>query len=197
MSATKASHAVTSRYALALIELAQESNKIQQVEKDLADLVAMLKSSSDLKKFIHSPTLSRARQAAAIESVAEKAKFDPLTRNFLGVLVNNRRLNAVEPIVEAVKAELSRRRGEVAVEVQTAQDMTASQFEALSRAIAKSLGREVRIKARVEPSILGGLIVTVGSKMIDDSVARKLERLKAAMSKQSNQNTPEKTASVK
>ncbi len=184
----KASHAVTSRYALALIELAQESNRIQQVERDLNELGAMIAASADLTTVISSPSLSRDQQAKAIMAIADKAKFDGLTRNFLGVLVKNRRLGAVQGITEAFRTELSRRRGEVAVEVQTAQDMSTSQFEALQRAIAKGLGRDVALKAKVEPSILGGMIVTIGSKMIDDSVARKLERLKAAMSRQSNQN---------
>lgn len=184
----KASHAVTSRYALALIELAQESNKIEKVERDLNELAAMISASGDLATVISSPSLSSDQQAKAMMAIAEKAKFEGLTRNFLGVLVKNRRLAAVQGIVEAFRTELSRRRGEVAVEVQTAQDMSASQFEALQRAIAKGLGRDVALKAKVEPSILGGMIVTIGSKMIDDSVARKLERLKAAMSRQSNQN---------
>lgn len=191
MSATKASYAVTSRYALALIELASESNKTEKIERDLAELASMIKASPDLSAVIQSPSLGRDRQAKAIEALAQKAGFDGLTRNFLGVLVQNRRLNAVEPIIEAVKTELSRRRGEVAVEVQTAQDMTAAQVEALQRAISQSIGRDVALKMKVEPGILGGLIVTVGSKMIDDSVARKLERLKAAMSRQSNQNIQE------
>lgn len=184
----KASHAVTSRYALALIELAQESNRIQQVERDLNELGAMIAASADLTTVISSPSLSRDQQAKAIMAIADKAKFDGLTRNFLGILVKNRRLGAVQGISEAFRTELSRRRGEVAVEVQTAQDMSASQLESLQRAIAKGLGRDVALKAKVEPSILGGMIVTIGSKMIDDSVARKLERLKAAMSRQSNQN---------
>ncbi|MCE7888053.1 MAG: F0F1 ATP synthase subunit delta [Alphaproteobacteria bacterium PRO2] len=184
----KASHAVTSRYALALIELAQESNKIQQVERDLNELAAMIAASGDLATVISSPSLSRDQQGKAMTAIADKAKFDGLTRNFLGVLVKNRRLAAAQGIIEAFRTELSRRRGEVAVEVQTAQDMSASQFEALQRAIAKGLGRDVALKAKVEPSILGGMIVTIGSRMIDDSVARKLERLKAAMSRQSNQN---------
>jgi F-type H+-transporting ATPase subunit delta len=160
----KASHAVTSRYALALIELAQESNKIQQVERDLNELASMIVASSDLATVIFSPSLSSDQQFKAIMAIADKAKFEGLTRNFLGVLVKNRRLGVIQGITDAFRTELSRRRGEVAVEVQTAQDMSASQFE------------------------VGGMIVTIGSKMIDDSVARKLERLKAAMSRQSNQN---------
>ena len=185
----KASHAVTSRYALALIELAQESNRIQQVERDLNELGAMIAASADLTTVISSPSLSRDQQAKAIMAIADKAKFDGLTRNFLGVLVKNRRLGAVQGISEAFRTELSRRRGEVAVEVQTAQDMSASQLESLQRAIAKGLGRDVALKAKVEPSILGGMIVTIGSKMIDDSGARKHERQKAARSRQSNQNS--------
>ncbi|MGB4056887.1 MAG: F0F1 ATP synthase subunit delta [Alphaproteobacteria bacterium] len=188
MSAARASNAVTSRYALALMELASESGKIQQIERDLSEFSAMIAASPDLSSVVRSPLFSRNRQDAAIQSVAASAKFDPLTRNFLGVLVKNRRLAAVEAIIEAVHAESSRRRGEVIAEVQTAQDMSATQKEALQRALSKSLGCDVAIKAKVEPGILGGMIVTVGSKMIDDSVARKLERLKAAMGKQSNQN---------
>jgi F-type H+-transporting ATPase subunit delta len=197
VSATKISHAVTSRYALALIELAQESNKVEKVEKDLSDLSAMITGSPDLALAISSPSLSRDKQAAAVSALADKAKFDALTKNFLGVLVNNRRLGAVQAIIEAVKAELSKRRGEVAVDVQTAQPMTATQMEALQRAISKSLGREVAMKARVEPGILGGLIVTVGSQMVDDSVLRKLQRLKAAMGRQSNQNFNDTMKEVK
>ncbi len=188
MSAKKAPHAVTSRYALALIELAQESNKIEAVERDLTELAAMIAASPQLYAVIHAPSLSRNQQGSAVDAIAEKARFDGLTRNFLGVLVNNRRLGAVGQIVEAFRAELSRRRGEVSVEVQTARGMTASQAQALQRSISKNMGREVTLKARVEPSILGGMIVTVGSKMIDDSVAHKLARLKAAMGRSSNEN---------
>jgi F-type H+-transporting ATPase subunit delta len=197
VSTTKVSHAVTSRYALALIELAAESDKTGKIEQDLIDFSSMIASSPDLSRAIHSPSLSRDRQHSAIDAIAAKAGFDALTRKFLGVLVNNRRLNAVQPIIEAIRAELSRRRGEVAVTVQTAQAMSAAQMEALRRAISKSLGHEIALKAKVEPGILGGLIVTVGSRMVDDSVARKLERLKAAMSRQSNQNFNDNLKEVK
>ncbi len=194
---SKASFAVTSRYALALIELAAESGKTASIEKDLAELEAMVKASPELAGLLYSPVLGVARQSAALQAIAEKAKFDGLTRNFLGVLAQNRRLAATLSIIEAVKAELSKQRGEIAVEVKTAQDMTPAQTESLRKAIAKGLGREVSMKAVVEPSILGGLIVTVGSKMIDDSVARKLQLLKAAMGRQSNENTAQQPKSGK
>lgn len=195
-SATKVSSAVTSRYALALIELATQLNKMEKVEQDLDAMRAMIAASPELAQVVHSPSLSRKKQESAVGALAEKTKFDPLTKNFLGVLVHNRRLYAFEAITEAVKAELSRRRGEIAVEVKTAQDLSPEQIKALQKAISQSVGREISLKAKVEPSILGGLIVTVGSKMIDDSVAHKLERLKAAMSRQSNQNVNENTKEV-
>jgi F-type H+-transporting ATPase subunit delta len=103
----KASHAVTSRYALALIELAQESNKIQQVERDLNELASMIVASSDLATVISSPSLSSDQQFKAIMAIADKAKFEGLTRNFLGVLVKNRRLGVIQGITDAFRTELS------------------------------------------------------------------------------------------
>ena len=187
-SATKASSTVSARYAVALIDLAQAAKTLDKVEQDLAALKTMIESSPDLSLVIRSPRISRVKSEQALMAIADKAKFNDLTRNFIGVLCQNRRLNALSAIIDAFYVELSRRRGEVTVNVQTAQDMTEKQLKALQDAIAKGIGADVSIKASVEPSIMGGMIVTVGSQMIDDSVARKLERLKAAMSKQSNEN---------
>lgn len=187
-SATKVSSAVSSRYAIALIELAQEAKNIEKVEKDLQDMAAMLAQSPDLSRVVKAPSFNPAQQQAAMSAVAEKAGFQDLTRNFLGVLVQNRRLYALEAIIEGVYAELAKRRGEITVEVTAAQDLSDKQVKALQQAIAKGVGRDVSLKAHVEPGILGGLVVTVGSQMIDNSVRRKLERLKLAMSRQSNQN---------
>jgi F-type H+-transporting ATPase subunit delta len=188
-SATKASSAVATRYAVALIDLAEEAKILDKVDADLGDLRSMMNESSDLAALVRSPRVNRARQEAALDALAEKAKFQKLTRNFLGVLARNRRMAALEAITAAFHKELSRRRGEITVNVQTAQDMTPAQLKALQDALSKSMNADVIVHAKVEPSILGGMIVTVGSHMIDDSVARKLERLKAAMNKQSNENT--------
>lgn len=189
--ATKVSSAVTSRYATAFIELAEESRNVEKVEKDLKELAAMLSSSADLATLVHSPTANKAQQIKALTAIAEKAQFQDLTKNFLGVLVKNRRISALAQVIEAVHAGLSKRRGEITAEIQTAQDLTDKQLKDIQAALTKGLGQEVAIKARVEPSILGGMIVTVGSQMIDDSVARKLERLKTAMGRQANENTNE------
>ncbi|MCB1533061.1 MAG: F0F1 ATP synthase subunit delta [Alphaproteobacteria bacterium] len=184
----KASSTVASRYAVALIELAEQAKAVKAVEKDLNELSSMIESSADLSVMIRSPLAGSAQQAKALLALANKAKFSDLTKNFLGVLAQNGRVNALEAIIKAFSAELSKRRGEISVTVQVAQDMSAAQKKSLEAAIAKTVGSDVLLDVRVEPSILGGMIVTVGSQMIDDSVARKLERLQAAMSKQSNEN---------
>lgn len=181
--------AVTYRYATALIELAEESKIMAQVEKDLNALLVMLKESADLSALIHSPVLSAARQEAAMLAVAEKAGFQDMTKSFLGVLVRNRRLNVLPAVIGAVKDSLSARRGEIVANVQTAQALSKAQAKALQDALSKNLGSAVQLNAKIEPGILGGMIVTVGSQMIDDSVARKLERLQAAMRAQANQNS--------
>ena len=187
-SAVKASSAVASRYAVALMDLAEESKALDAVEKDLSELSSMIESSDDLSLMIRSPLAGSAAQEKALLALADKAKFHKLTQNFLGVLAQNGRVNALEAIMEAFKIEASKRRGEVAVNVQVAQDLSAAQKKELEAAIAKTVGSDVMLDVQVEPSILGGMIVTVGSQMIDDSVVRKLERLQAAMSKQSNEN---------
>jgi F-type H+-transporting ATPase subunit delta len=187
-SASNASAALTKRYATAIIELAHDAGKTQRVEQDLDQLVAMLKTSADLQFLTRSPSISRASQSRALMAVAEKAGFDSLTIHFLGVLVHNRRLNAVEAIIRAIKEEMAQRRGEITVQVETAQDMTPAQLKSLQEELSRGMKREVTIRAKVEPSIMGGMIVTVGSQMIDDSVRRKLEKLKIAMGKQANQN---------
>ena len=193
----KVSSAVTSRYAIALIELAQEVGKMDNVEKDLNDLDTMIKGSDDLSFLVYSPSINAAQQKDALFAIVQKAKFQELTQNFLGVLIQNRRLYTVEAISKAVGDELSKRRGELSVDVQTAQDMTDKQIKDLQAALSKGLGRDVSLKVMVEPEILGGMIVTIGSHMIDDSVARKLERLKSAMGRQANENTNNLTKNTK
>jgi F-type H+-transporting ATPase subunit delta len=193
-SAQNASHALTARYAGALIELAEDSGKSDKIERDLDALSAMIKTSADLRLFIASPSISRKDQVNAVNALADKAGFDKMTKNFLGVLVNNRRLGALNAIINTFKEELAKKRGEITVQVETAQDLSPSQLKALQDALTKGMKREVTIRAKVEPSIMGGMIVTVGSKMIDDSVRHKLEKLKGAMGRQANQNTSNKEA---
>jgi F-type H+-transporting ATPase subunit delta len=192
----KASYALTSRYAAALIDLAQDSGKTDAIARNLAELAAMVKGSPELQLLARSPSFSRESQYKGIAALADKAGFEQLTKNFLNVLVQNRRLGALTSIIAAFQEELAKRRGEITVQVETAQDLTPTQLKSLQESLSKGMEREVTIRAKVEPAIMGGMIVTVGSQMIDDSVRRKLERLKQAMGRQANQNLSSQSESA-
>ncbi len=172
---------VGQRYAKALISLAEEEKKIDQVAQDLNDLERMLSQSSDLSFLIRSPRVSGSALMGVMTALTEKAKLQKITGQFLGVLVQNRRLSVLSDIIVAFKQEMAVRRGEVSVNVQVAQDMSEQQQKALQTALSSSMGAKVSLKLRVVPDILGGMIVTVGSRMMDDSVRRKLEKLSFAM----------------
>ncbi len=188
-SSGQVSSVVVQRYAKALIELADESKKLDKVEKDLQSLSAIIQGSEDLSATIRSPLYADEALFNVMMEVAKKAKFQDITANFLGVLVQNRRLGALPKIIEAFNGALAKRRGAITVDVQVAQDLTAKQKKELQGALSKAIGKDVAINAKVEPGILGGMVVTVGSYMIDDSVRRKLERLKVSMGAGANENT--------
>ena len=149
----------------------------------------MINGSAELQTVIRSPLFNRTQQGQAIAAIADKAKFNPITRNFLQLLADNRRLNIIAAIITAFKANVQKRRGEMSAQVQVAYPLTDAQRKALEEALSKATGRSVAINLEINTDLIGGMIVTVGSKMIDDSVKRKLERLERAMKSQSNQNT--------
>jgi len=188
-NAGQSSNVVAARYVGALIDLASDSKKLKDVEKDFKDLTAMVESSADLQAVVRSPLISVAKQESAIEAIAKKARFTTITTNFLKVLVANRRLNILEAVLNVFSEQVSQRRGEVIVTVQTAQDLSAAQVKSLQATLKKETGADIALNTKVSPEILGGMVVTVGSQMIDDSVARKLERLKVSMSGGANENS--------
>jgi F-type H+-transporting ATPase subunit delta len=196
-SSRETSQIVALRYAKALIDLAEESKSLKAVESDLADLATMLTESADLRAMIASPVISRKDQQAVMTEISKKAGFNKLTLNFLKTLAENRRLSALTKMIEAVRLDLAKRRGEMKAIVQVAQDLTAAQRTELEEALSKSAGVAVSVEVKVEPSILGGMIVTMGSHMIDDSVARKLERLRITMESGANENTVQDLKSAK
>ena len=192
-SATNVSSEVGKRYANALIELAESAKTLDKVEQDLKALKAMVEDSADLAGAIRSPLIDQGAMGRVVEAISEKAGFQTVTKNFLGVLVKNRRLFALGEIIGAFTQALAARRGELTVNVQVAQDLTAAQKKDLQAALSKAIGAEVTVRATVEPSILGGMIVTVGSRMIDDSVRRKLERLRVTIGGSANENSTSQT----
>jgi F-type H+-transporting ATPase subunit delta len=169
------------RYAAALFDLADERRMLDDVAADLRQLRAMVQASPDLSRLIRSPILSRDEQSKAIRALAERAGLSPLMRDFLAVVSRNRRLFAAPAMIEAFLAELARRRGEVTAEVTTAQPLSEAQLAALNEQLRRSSGSRVSVDVRVDPALLGGLVVKLGSRMVDGSIRSKLQRLQLAM----------------
>ncbi len=186
-ASTLVSSVVLDRYAGALVDLAEESKAVSKIQKDLAALESVISESDDLQQFISSPSVSREKQHAVIAEVIKKAKLQKLTANFLGVLVENRRINILPQVITAFNKEIAKRSGQVEVKVQTAAKITAAQTKTIEKKISASLGVDVIVEASVTPEIIGGMVVTIGSYMIDDSVRRKVERLGSALKSNSNQ----------
>jgi len=172
---------VAGRYATALYELAEDAHALDAVAQDFARLRALLAESADFNRFLTSPVLSRAEQAKAVAAIADKVSLNALTRRFLGVLAQNRRLAALSDIIATFLAELAARRGEVVADVTSAQALAPEQLAALTEALRTALGGKVTVQARVDPDLLGGLAVRIGSRMIDASLRTKLQRLGFAM----------------
>jgi F-type H+-transporting ATPase subunit delta len=169
------------RYAAALFDLADESKQLDAVAGDLSALKAAIAESDDLRRLIRSPLYSREQQARAMAAVLAKSGACDLTRRFVLLTAQNRRLFALTRMINAYLAELAKRRGEVSAEVTSARALTAAQQAALGDALKKAVGGKVNMNLQVDPSLLGGLVVKVGSRMIDSSIKSKLQRLQFAM----------------
>jgi F-type H+-transporting ATPase subunit delta len=180
-SQTQESGGLSQRYSQALFELADEERALEAVANDLDSLSAMIASSDDLNRLIRSPVISRADQLRAMTALVEAAGMHALTGKFIGLLARNRRLFVLPGIIRAFRDLLARRRGETAAEVTSAHQLSEAHLEALAAALKKVVGTEVSIVDRVDPSILGGLVVKVGSRMVDSSLSAKLQRLRLAM----------------
>lgn len=169
------------RYAAALFDLACAGKSIDAVETSLKSLESALNQSSDLKRLVNSPLIGRNAAAAAINAVGTVLKLDTLTIRFLGVLATNRRLRQAPQVIAAFRAMVANHRGETTALVTTAHPLTADQIKALKAKLKIRVGRDVAIDMKTDPAILGGLIVKIGSQMIDGSIRTKLNTLAYAM----------------
>jgi len=169
------------RYAAALFELADERRSLDEVATDLTQLRTMLQASGDLMRMVRSPVLSRADQAKAVEALATAAGLSKLTCDFLAVVARNRRLFALPGMIDGYLAQLAERRGEVTAEITAAQALSETQLATLGEQLRRAVGRRVSLDVRVDPALLGGMTVRVGSRMVDGSVRSKLQRLQLAM----------------
>jgi F-type H+-transporting ATPase subunit delta len=172
---------MSERYANALFDLARDENALDQVDRALTRFLALLDGSPDLQRLVRSPVFSADEQRAGLEAILDKAQIAGLTRDFLGVLTRNRRLFAVREMAAAFRGKLAKERGEVEAEVIAAVPLTRTQEQALGDALREKLGKIPKLHVRIDPSILGGLIVKVGSRMIDTSIRTRLNTLKVAM----------------
>lgn len=173
--------ALASSYALALYALADERRALDPVADDLRAIRALLAESEDLRRLVASPLLSRAAQGAAIGAVLERAGVGDLVRNFVGLVARSRRLQALGAMIDAYLAELARRRGEVTASVVAAQPLDDMQVAALTDQLKRAMGAKVNVDIKVDPALIGGMIVKVGSRMVDSSLRTKLARLQFAM----------------
>jgi len=169
------------RYATALFDLALEAKAIDAVANDMEGLKTLVETNDEFKALVTSPLLSRDEQSKAVLAIAEKAKAHKLITNFLGVLAEGRRLNALSGIVRAFETLVARHKGEVSADIVSAAALDDAQVKALAESLKASLKQDVKVNMRVDESLLGGMIVKVGSKQIDSSIKTKLNRLTVAM----------------
>lgn len=169
------------RYAVALFELARDSKSLDTVAESLSALKAAVAESADLKALITSPVIARDAAAKTVAAVAGSMGLDPLTTKFLGVLAQNRRLAQLPAVIRAYETLLSNHKGEARAEVTSAHPLTKTQITALSKSLKARVGRNVAVDAKVDPAILGGLVVKIGSQMIDSSIRTRLNSLAQAM----------------
>jgi F-type H+-transporting ATPase subunit delta len=172
---------IAERYATAILELAQEEKSVEIIERDLVSLKDAVTSSSDLARFVRSPVFTRADHAKGMKAVLEKIGAAPLTTRFILILASKRRLFALLNIIRAFQRQLSKLRGEVDAQVTSARALSDNELAELKAAIRGKLGREPRLEARTDPALLGGLVVKVGSRMIDSSLRAKLNGMRLAM----------------
>lgn len=169
------------RYATALFALARDSKAIDIVEASLAKVRAALAESDDFRRLTTSPVVSRRDATAAVEATADVLALDTTTAKFLGVLAENRRLNQLGPAIRAYRALAAAHRGEANAEVTSAFPLSKDQVTALKKELRARIGRDIAVDCAVDPSLLGGLVVRIGSQMIDSSIRTRLNSLAHAM----------------
>lgn len=172
---------VAGRYATALFELALEEKALEQVEADVTRFGEALDAVEDMQRLVKSPMFSAEEQGRALAAILDELKIEGLTKNFLLLVSKNRRLFAAPDMIRGFRAMLANHRGETSATVTAAAQLTEAQVTAITQALKAALGKDVMLEQRVDPSLIGGLTIKVGSRMIDTSLRTKLNSLKHAM----------------
>ena len=169
------------RYAQALLELAEDAKSLKTVEKDVKTLKGIFAKSGDMTEMANSPVISLDDKVSALTAIAKKAKLNALTTQFVGTVAKNRRAADIPAILASFEDMVARRKGSQVAKVTSAQKLTAAQLTSLKSNLKKSLGRPVDVETSVDPDLLGGFIVRIGSRLYDSSLKTKLEDLKIAL----------------
>jgi len=169
------------RYALAIFELAQEERAVEAVAADFATLKQLMTESPDLTRLVRAAVFSRDEQAAGMNGLLHRMEASPLTRRFILLLASKRRLFALGDIIRAYNSLVAKQKGEMSAQVTSARPLSDDETAELKSILKSKLSREIELETRVDPALLGGLIVKVGSRMIDSSLRTKLSSLRMAM----------------
>jgi F-type H+-transporting ATPase subunit delta len=172
---------VSGRYATALFELARDQKSVDSITADLDRFEAMLADSADLRRLVRSPVFSAGEQSKALGAVLDQAGISGISANFLKVLTANRRLFAVADVIRAFRALVAKFKGEATADVTVAEMLNDRNLDALKAALKTVTGKDVALNVKVDPSIIGGLVVKLGSRMVDSSLRTKLNSIKHAM----------------
>ncbi|MCG6904376.1 MAG: F0F1 ATP synthase subunit delta [Rhodobacter sp.] len=172
---------IAARYATAIFELARDGKSIASIESDVDALEGVLADSADFRDLINSPVYTRDAQSGAIRAIAKKMDLSANTANLLGLMAAKRRLFVLPQLVARLRTLVAEEKGEITADVTAAKELTKAQQDKLAKTLKASMGKDVKIKLSVDESLIGGLVVKVGSKMIDTSVSSKLKNLQNAM----------------
>jgi F-type H+-transporting ATPase subunit delta len=168
-------------YAAALFDLAKSEGSLDAVESGLADIQKLADESEDFRRFLRSPVIAADAKAEAANAILAKAKTNATVGNFVKVVARNGRLFALPAIIKAFRALAAKERGEVSADVTSATPLSSSQLKTLADTLKTKIGKTVTLTEHVDPSLIGGLVVKVGSQMIDSSLKTKLSAMKLAM----------------
>jgi F-type H+-transporting ATPase subunit delta len=169
------------RYATALFELALGDNAVDAVKADLERFDALVRDSADLTRLVRSPVFDAEQQTRAIAAVLDKVGIGGLAAKFVKLVASNRRLFAIHDMIKAYRAQVARHKGEISAQVTVAEPLSPTHRGAIQDALNSITGKEVGLDVKVDPAIIGGLVVRLGSRMIDSSLRTKLNSIKHAM----------------
>ena len=165
------------RYSLALYELAEESNVTHEIEKDSLSIIQLISNSKDFNSLIKDPTNKKEDQLNAITKIFEKFKINNLLTKFLSFLISKRRFFFVEKILKDFIETCSKKRGEIKAELTAAKELTENEINSIKEELTKNFSSKIKLNYKYDPSLIGGLVVKVGSTMVDTSIKNKLQKI--------------------